>query len=588
MKLQKIITLLMSLALLTISVPVLSGAQPDSYDAYKYQQLLDKAKTRGLVRVLVEMNVPDIEVLTALSTQYRTGQLDRGLGQTALNADLQLESAISGTRHAVLHQLNGTSYYVKREFSTLPAVALAVSPEGLDRLRAMPEVKAVLEDELIPVPEHSRSIDGETPDPALLGQSISIVGADSAWGFGYDGSGWYVAVLDTGLRNSHEMFQGKNTVEHCFSSGEGLGDSVGDCPNGLTEMGGPGSAAPYAPQYGHGTHVAGIAVGNNNSDRFGVARGAGIMAIQVFSFFTSYNDVLSWSSDQLSGLEWVYLMRNTYNIASVNMSLGGSDGHSSYCPGSSRALAVSNLRAAGIATTIASGNESRCGQVSDPACVPDGVTIGGSDKSDNYYNFGNWDDVLVDLLAPGVGISSADSNGDSVYGNRSGTSMSAPHVAGAWAIMKQFDPNLSVDDILVALQGTGFTIDNTRCSAEGTRQRINVADALTSLFSLSPPLNLTAEQETNKSFLQTEYVNVLRWEANPLNANKNIVNYRVYEVADGNQLNLLTEVNNATFTYWHRKAGKRVQRTYAVSAVNGDGDESPPYYYTITFGTTSN
>jgi subtilisin family serine protease len=584
MKLRKNIALFVSIIFFMAASTLLAGSKPISNNANNFQQLLRTAETNGLIRVLVEMNVPNIEELTLLSNQYKTGFRDHGLSQFALDADLQLENAINGTRETVLYRLNGLTYKVNRTFSTLPYMAITLTPDSLKKLNSIPEVIRVVEDELIPAP-HISEIDNSADDLNFpnLETSTAIVGADVAWGFGYDGTGWHVAVLDTGLRNTHEMFQGKSIVEQCYSSGEDTMDAFGDCPNGLPEMSGPGSARPYTPQDAHGTHVAGTAVGNNHNGRYGVARGAGIIAVQVFSFFPSYGEVLSWSSDQLKGLEWVYMMRNTYNIASVNMSLGGSAGYASYCPDSSRSQAIANLRAVGIATTVASGNEARCGQVSDPACAPDAVTVGATDKSDNAYTSGNWDDVLVDVLAPGVSINSSGSISDDHYYGSSGTSMAAPHVAGAWAIIKQYDPTLTWDEILTTIRSSGQIISNGRCSSEGSLPRLNVGDALTSLFSLAPPLEFSAEQETNRSFLQTEYVNVLSWAANPLNQNKNVTHYRVYLVNPGDILTMLAEVNSSTTSYWHRNQERRVERTYAVTAVDGDGQESPPRYFTLSF-----
>ena len=91
------------------------------------------------------------------------------------------------------------------------------------------------------------------PAPPTLNNTISLIGADDVWASGYTGSGWYVAILDTGIRSTHEMFSGKTIVEACFSN-----DS--DCPNSSTEMFGSGAAAHYydyssASGYDHGTHV---------------------------------------------------------------------------------------------------------------------------------------------------------------------------------------------------------------------------------------------------------------------------------------------------------------------------------------------
>jgi subtilisin family serine protease len=383
------------------------------------------------------------------------------------------------------------------------------------------------------------------------------------------------------------MFDNKNIVEACFSTGESFYDgSIGGCPNGKTEMYGPGSARHQIPGGDHGSHVTGIATGNDFESNFGVAKGADVLAIQVFTYFPSEGDVLSWNIDQLAGLEYVYTLRNTYNIASANLSLGSVDGYSSFCDSALLAQAISNLRAAGIATAVASGNEGRCGAIANPACISSAVAVNGTDKDDNVYAAGNWHDVMVDLLAPGVSINSARGYNDESYGTGTGTSMAAPHVAGAWAIMRQYDPSMSVAEILAVLQDTGKMLNTDLCPSTTAKPRINVGEALMSLFPIAPPVNIAAEQETNKSFLQTEYINVLTWENNPYNADNNVTHYRIYSVGSGNQLTRLGEVDSSTFSYWHRKVNKREEMTYAVSAVDAAGQESPPFYYTLKFGVT--
>jgi subtilisin family serine protease len=561
-----------------------TGSAANTYDAGG-DPLMKVLLKKGYVRVMVKLAVPDIEALTAFSTAYPTGNSNEAYVQAAYEADLALEKAISLTRDSVLHRLNGTSYKVNRTFITIPYLALSVSADSLDQLRRIPEVLSVVEDKAIPLapplPAQEQS-DPEDASKPLLAQSVDLVGADVAWGLGYSGAGWYVAILDTGILSSHEMFQGKNIVEQCYALGDDWYDREnGGCPNGRIEMSGPGSAAPYQSRFGHGTHVAGIAAGNNHTNRFGVARDANIIAVHVFSYFPSENDVLSWSSDQIKGLEFVYTMRNTYNIASANMSLGA-ERYYNYCDADSRKAAIDNLWAVGIATTVASGNDGYCDSLSSPACVSSAVAVSGTTKQDTAYFFGNWNDLMVDLLAPGESIFSANSTGNFDYSSRSGTSMAAPHVAGAWAIMKQYDGNMSVDEILTLLQDTGLPVSSSRCPADMPKPRFNVGDAISTLLTLAPPANISAQQVPNRSLLRTEYINELTWESNPLNSGKNVSQYKIY-IVQGTQLTLLAQVNSSTFRYLHRGVGKRQDVTYAISAVDAQGQESLPRHYTLGF-----
>lgn len=556
----------------------------ETYSDYEYNRMLNKAAERGSVPVIVKLDVARLEILTAASTSYSTGTSQAVL-QEAINADLELEAAINDTCDTVLHRLNGSDYRVYRIFKTVPYMALSVTAESLQRLRTTPEVVKIYEDKPIRVPRETLNTTAENNiEYPMLNQSVGIVGADVAWGFGYTGQGWYVAVLDTGLRTSHEMFQGKSILEQCFARGEDYYDTQnGSCPNGKAEMSGPGSAAPWADRFGHGTHVAGIATGNNKNGRYGVAKNAGVIAIQVFSFFPDENDVLSWNADSGAGLEYIYTIRNQVNIASANMSLGGSEENSSFCD-DFRSDIIKNLNAAGIAVAVASGNNGWCNAVTNPACVPEAVAVGGSNKNNEPYTWGNWHNEIVDILAPGTAINSADSMGDVNYISRSGTSMSTPHVAGAWAIMKQYDPSMGVNEVLELFRESGKMISNTgRCPSTTPLPQLNVGDALSALLYVSPPVNINAEQYENKSLLQTEYINEITWEVNPLNADKDVVAYKVYEVVNDN-LVLLTQVDNNTFKYWHRSVNQREEKTYAISAVNSEGQESPARYYNLKFG----
>jgi subtilisin family serine protease len=583
MKLKKKIIFLLTAVLLVSSTTLLTDSQYRTYEGFKYDQLRKTAAEKGFVRVIVKLDVPDIEALTDASTRYKTGNMDSAYIQAAYNADLALEETISHSRNMVLYRLNGSHYKINRTYNTLPFVALSVTAETLEKLGSTPEVLNIVEDKATPLPQPAEQSVTDDISMPLLMNSVEIIGADAAWGLGYTGAGWYVAVLDTGILTSHEMFQGKNIVEQCYALGDDWYDREnGSCPNGRTQMSGPGSAAHYENRFGHGSHVAGIVAGNNHNDRFGVAKDANIIAVQVFSYFPYEDDVLSWDSDQLRGLEYLYEMRNTYNIASVNMSLGGSDKYSNYCDSDSRSAAIANLKAAGIATTVASGNSSYCDGVNAPACVSSAVAVNATDKQDRETYYGNWNDLMVQLMAPGDRIISADAQGNSNYSSRSGTSMSAPHAAGAWAIMKQFDGNLAVDDIVSLLKDTGRVISSSRCPSAVPESRINVGNAIYTLLTLSPPINLSAEQVTNKSFLRTEYINTITWESNPLNQGKNVVRYKVY-VVEGSQLNLLTEVNSSTFQYWHRNVKGDEDVTYAVTAVDDQGQESLPTYYNLEF-----
>lgn len=382
---------------------------------------------------------------------------------------------------------------LQRRLLTLPIVSLEVDSAALAALAASNQVLAIEED---------------IPIPPVLAQSVPLIGAEDAWADGYAGAGQAVAILDTGVDKTHPFLAGKVIAEACFST-TGSG-STSTCPNGLDTQIGIGAGVPCdlaIDGCSHGTHVAGIAAGTNATFS-GVARGASIIAIQVFSRFNDEATcglgkapcVLSWSSDQMAALDWLYQQRSAYTIASANLSLGGGE-HTDYCDASypSYKQSIDNLISANIATVIAAGNNGYTHAVSSPACISSAITTGATTKTDTVASFSNSDDTL-DVWAPGVSIQSSVPGTTYEYWN--GTSMAAPHVAGAWAVLKSFAPDATVAQVLTALTTTGVHITDTRNGV--TKPRVQVDAALVALSSLlTPTATPTATDTPTETFTPT-------------------------------------------------------------------------------------
>jgi hypothetical protein len=298
---------------------------------------------------------------------------------------------------------------------------------------------------------------------------------------------------------THPFLAGKVVEEACFSGNA-------SCPNGQTSQSGFNAGIPctYASGCFHGTFVAGVAAGAGS----GIARGAQIMAIQVFSRFTGASCagdedpcVRAFTSDILAGLDRVNLLKASRSFAAANLSLGGGFfSNQASCDGSNVAMkaTIDSLRASGIATVVASGNEAFTNGLSSPACISTAISVGstgdgsGGATTDVVSSFSNSASFLS-LLAPGANITSSIPGGGFATGQ--GTSFSAPHVAGAWAILRQFKPTASVSEILSVLQATGVPVTDFRNGL--VKRRIRIFNALNQMAANGGRISIDSPANTS-------------------------------------------------------------------------------------------
>lgn len=311
--------------------------------------------------------------------------------------------------------------------------------------------------------------------PSLL-SSVPQIGADVAHENDEDGDGFAVAVIDTGVDGDHPMLASRLIEEACFSVG-------GNCPNDSSVMLGAGAAAPCTlDQCDHGTHVAGIAVGDAAPNPLvGVAPHAQLIAINVFSNVDG--KAAAFTSDILAAMQHVLALAAFHDVAAVNLSLGG-DAYTSEeaCDAASPSMlsAVAQLRNAGIATVAAAGNDGFTNAVSSPACLSDIIAVGSVSDTDGVSSFSNSADFLT-LLAPGETILSAAVGGGTR--SASGTSMATPHVAGAIAAIREAAPEATVAEIENALVLSGEPIADARNGI--TKPRVQVDQTIDTLLAAS-------------------------------------------------------------------------------------------------------
>ncbi|MBD0843351.1 MULTISPECIES: S8 family peptidase [unclassified Streptomyces] len=224
------------------------------------------------------------------------------------------------------------------------------------------------------------------------------------------GSGVTAYVIDTGVRISHGDFGGRASYGY---------DAV---DNDNTAQDG----------HGHGTHVAGTVAGGS----YGVAKKARIVGVRVLN-----NSGSGTTAQVVAGIDWV--ARNAVKPAVANMSLGG---------GADTAIdtAVRNAIASGVTFAVAAGNESTNASTRSPARVTEAITVGATTSSDAKASYSNYGTVL-DLFAPGSSITSAWNTSDSATNTISGTSMAAPHAAGAAALYLAENPTATPAQVSTAL-----------------------------------------------------------------------------------------------------------------------------------------
>ncbi len=362
----------------------------------------------------------------------------------------------------------------------LPFFAARVTRESLEALATMRGVVSIEENGL---------------DRADLASSVPITNAPAAWAAGHTGAGRAVAIIDTGIEKTHSFLTGKVVSEACYVNAGGAGFGTGTCPGGGLTSTAVGSGVPctVASDCGHGTHVAGIAAGANGpGGANGVAPGASLLAMQVFTRFDNPDDctpdpapcTASFQTDQVLALNRIAALAATIPIASVNMSLGGgSFFDQASCDAANqsngRKAAIDNLRSLGIAVVASSGNSGFKISMGAPACISSAVSVGSITDALAVSSFSN-NAPFLSLYAPGSSIDS--SVPGNTFANLQGTSMAAPHVAGAWAILKQAVPGATVTAALAALQSTGTTINDTRTGGGAPHPLINVNAARVALL----------------------------------------------------------------------------------------------------------
>jgi subtilisin family serine protease len=367
-----------------------------------------------------------------------------------------------------------------------------------------------------------------TQSPATWGldrvdqRSLPLTGS---YTYHNDGSTVTVYILDTGINFTHVDFGGRASTGF---------DAVT-----------PGGTA--ADCNGHGTHVAGTVGGTT----YGIAKNVKLVSVRVLNCTAS-----GPTSVIIAGIDWV--TANRVLPAAANMSLGGG-----LSPTMNQAVARSV--AAGVTYAVSAGNDAANACDASPASEPSAITVGASSDTDTFWSSSNFGSC-VDINAPGVNIRSAWSSSNIATNYMSGTSMAAPHVAGAAALYLSANLSATPEQVAAAL------------TANATPGAINAVPAGTPNLLLytgfigagaPPPPVLTASFTKSCSALTCSFTNT--------STNTGSATTYEWNFGDGSAIATTT---NATRTF-------SANRSYTVRLSATDGAATSTSSRTVTCGKRS-
>jgi serine protease AprX len=383
---------------------------------------------------------------------------------------VQYRQVPTKTHYATMHNRGG---HLHAKLHLIKGAAFTVPVSALPALEADSEIVSVSLD-------HPMSVMDDLTNDAT--------GVESAWSSGYTGTGVGVAVIDSGINDSHpDLWNSTQTASRVVYHQDFTGTPTTNS-----------SGANY-DLYGHGTHVAGIIGGNgylSGGQYEGVAPGASLVDLRALD-----QNGIGTDSTVIAAIQQAIALQSTYNIRVINLSLG-------------RGIAVSYTQdplcqaveaawQSGIVVVVAAGNYGRLsvsgsngfGTITAPGNDPYVLTVGATKSNGStsasaetkasYSSKGptTFDHVVKpDIMAPGNDIVSlaapgatleanyhaelvTGNDGKNDYFTLSGTSMATPAVVGAVALMLQEQSTLTPDQVKARLMKTAYKMGLTSTSA---------------------------------------------------------------------------------------------------------------------------
>jgi hypothetical protein len=383
--------------------------------------------------------------------------------KTSTGARLSVASNLEGEHQKFISDFNAlekksntrarSSSKITFEYrNTFNGFAIEASPEFIEEIKKLPSVISVTVDQKIKV---------------LDTNSNKIINAPAVWSsYNVTGKGVKVGIIDTGVDYMHSD----------LGSGIGSGFKIRDGYNFANSINDP------IDWDGHGTHVAGIIAANGPGLK-GVAPDALIYAYRVFtSSGYSYNSWVIAAIERTVDPDQNPSTNDALDV--VNISLGGPD----VSLDNPVVIAVENAIESGVVFVISAGNDIGFNSISYIATAPHAITVGATDNHDATAYFSSKGPtshgyfLKPDISAPGLDIYSTFLNNEHV--TMSGTSMSAPHVTGAVALLLEKHPDWTPEMVKSVLMQTAKK-SNENIFMQGAG-RIDVLKAIQADFILTP------------------------------------------------------------------------------------------------------
>lgn len=460
--------LLLNLMLSLSSNPALVQARPSPIDP-------------ELAKVMAQASSTDqLDVIVFLADELDTTKVSgRNKDEKQKNIIEQLRKKSDDTQVVIRRLLKDRQ--VKKEVTKFTpiwlrnAVALTATKAIITEAAKLPEVGKIVQDATFFAPQVDLA---SAPATVGIENNISLVNAPDLWNLGYQGQNVVVASFDTGVDYTHPELQ---------SRWRGGSDSWYD---------------PYAQhdtpfdKSGHGTWTMGVIVGGNaGGTSIGVAPQAQWIAAKIF------NDLGKATASSIHlAYQWALNPGGNPAVRDAPQVINNSWSYNAIGCSLEFAQDITNLQAAGISQIYAAGNygpNSSTG--SSPANNPGAFSVGEINNSSLVVNNSSRGPnscgvstpvTYPDIVAPGLSIHSTDLYG--FYSNNSGTSLSAPHVTGAVALLLSAFPNLTPAQLKAALISTANDLGVAGADNAYGAGRLNILAAYNRLNGATPTPTATA------------------------------------------------------------------------------------------------